>query len=292
MSTVGENLLGHLRVLSEEIGERSIYRYANLCRARDYIISRFELFDYHVERQAFVFMGEEVENIIASEAPVPGAHHILCAHYDSIYGSPGADDNASGVAVMLEVARLARQEGLALPLKFIGFTTEEPPAFYTLSRGSHVYAEEALRRGEEIRGVICLEMVGYYSQEEGSQNYPFPLNLMGYPRTGNFIGAVGNLRSRRLTRRVVAALRKNPRLPVQYAIVPGTGYFMPDTRLSDHSSFWDRGYPALMLTDTSLYRNPYYHGPRDRLATLDLASMAELVESLLIFFRDEAALYC
>jgi Zn-dependent M28 family amino/carboxypeptidase len=150
--------------------------------------------------------------------------------------------------------------------------------------GSRVYARKAKKEREKIDGMICLEMVGYSCHDPGCQDYPFPLMFLGYPKEGNFIGLVGSFKSRNFTDALFRAFRKNPELPVIKLTVPFRGWLMPSVRLSDHSSFWDQGYKAVMITDSAFYRNPHYHLPSDTMEKLDYGFMAELVESLLIFF--------
>ncbi len=284
---LSERLLGHVRYLSETLGDRSIYRPRELKAAEDYVREQFQGMGYHTERQPFIYMRQEVANVIAGNRP-RGGYYILGAHFDTVAGTPGADDNASGVAVLLETARLARALPADLPWAFIGFTTEEPPAFFTPYMGSRVYAKQAKKAGDDIFGMLCLEMVGYYRQEPESQDLPFPLRYLGYPTTGNFIGLVGNGRSRRLLRNLEAALQKGCRLPTTSLAVPWGGYILPETRLSDHASFWDQGYPAVMLTDTAFLRNPHYHGPDDTLEHLDFTAMAELTLGLHHFMATSA----
>ena len=227
-------------------------------------------------------MQEEVSNIIAGDEN-PGGYYILGAHFDTVAGTPGADDNASGVAVLLEVARLARNLTPPKPWAFIGFTCEEPPAFSTPDMGSRVYAKRARQQKAKILGMLCLEMVGYYSQAPDSQSLPLPLKLMGYPTTGNFIGLVSDRRSRPLMERLAAAIKGGGRLPAVTLAVPFGGHILPEVRLSDHANFWDEGYPAIMLTDTAFMRNPNYHGPGDVMDRLDLTAMTELTLGLVNF---------
>ncbi|MEW6387383.1 MAG: M28 family peptidase [Thermodesulfobacteriota bacterium] len=279
-------LLGHLRYLSITLGERSIYRPRNLKAAAAYVQQTFQEMGYRPRRQTFIYMREEVGNIIAGEEN-PGGYYILGAHYDTVAGTPGADDNASGVAVLLEVARLTRNSPLPKPWTFIGFTTEEPPAYFTPYMGSRVYARQAKKQRAKILGMLCLESVGYFRREPESQALPFPLRLMGYPTTGNFIGIASDWRSKPLMQRLAAALQQSGRLPVVTLAVPLGGYFLPEVRLSDHANFWDEGYPALMLTDTAFFRNPNYHTATDTLETLDLDAMTELTLGLVNFVRNE-----
>jgi len=149
--------------------------------------------------------------------------------------------------------------------------------------GSRVYADQARRRNERIDAMLCLEMVGYTCSEPGCQSYPFPLMFLGYPREGNFVGIVGNFDSRRLTRSIFNSFRKNPGLPAIKLTVPFNGWIMPAVRLSDHASFWDEGFKAVMITDSAFYRNPHYHLPSDTMGKLNYRFMAELVESLVTF---------
>ncbi|MBM4274652.1 MAG: M28 family peptidase [Deltaproteobacteria bacterium] len=281
---VKKGLLEHLTYLSVTLGERSIYRPANLQAAEAYVFDTLAQMGYAPRRQSFICQGEEVSNVVAGE-PRHTGYYLLGAHFDTVAGSPGADDNASGVAVLLEVARLVRGENPPRPWVFVGFTTEEPPAFFTPYMGSRVYARRAKKEGHRILGMICLESVGYFRQEPGSQSLPISLRLMGYPTTGNFIGIVSDWRSRPLMRGLEGALKAAARLPVQSLAIPLGGHLMPEVRLSDHANFWDEGYPAVMVTDTAFFRNPNYHTERDQLETLDLEAMVELTLGLAHFVR-------
>jgi len=218
----------------------------------------------------------------------PSKRYLLGAHYDSVPGTVGADDNASAIAVQLETARhlqaLKDTEEMDLAVRFVSFALEEPPVFGTRHMGSRVYARKAKREKEKIDGMICLEMVGYSCHDPGCQRYPFPLMFLGYPKEGNFIGIVGNSGSREFTHSLIRAFQRNSELPVVKLTVPFRGWLIPSVRLSDHASFWDRGFKAVMITDSSFYRNPHYHQSSDTMEKLDYCYMAELVESLLIFF--------
>ncbi len=274
----------HLRHLSVTLGDRSVYRPQVLKAAEDYILNSFTGMGYPVSRQTIIYQGRERANIIAG-TPDPRGYYLLGAHVDTVSGSPGADDNASAVAVMLEVARLARPLTPQRPWVFIGFTLEEPPAYFTPYMGSRVYARQARRNGHQILGMLCLEMVGYYRQEPGSQELPLSLRLLGFSTTGNFIGLVSDRRSRPLMERLEASLRRGCRLPTQSLWVPLGGSLLPETRLSDHANFWDEGYPAVMVTDTAFMRNPHYHTARDTMEKLDLNAMTELTLGLLNFLE-------
>ena len=204
-------------------------------------------------------------------------YYLVGAHYDSVPGTPGADDNASGVAVLIELGRRLAARPPPAPVRLVAFTLEEAPAFGSRLQGSRVFAGDVARRGGRVAGAIVLEMVGFTT---GRQDYQFFLRWAGYPERGDFIGVVDNRGSRAFGEAVVRGMKRNPRLPVETLFVPFDGWLLPDTRLSDHTSFWDLGWPALMITDTAFFRNPNYHGPGDRLQTLDFAFMAELVAGL------------
>ena len=277
-------MLDHVRYLSETLGDRSVYCPAALKAAEVYVSQNFTDMGYAPMRQSFIYLRQEVANIIAGRTDSSG-YYILGAHYDTVAGTPGADDNASGVAVLLETARLAGSLSPARPWAFIGFTTEEPPAFFTPYMGSRVYARRAKEQGHTIKGMLGLEMVGYYSQAPDSQPLPFPLQFMGYPTTGNFIALVADRRSRPLLAALEQALKKGCDLPTSSIAVPFGGHILPETRLSDHANFWDQGYPALMLTDTAFLRNPHYHGPDDVMAHLDFDAMVELTLGLYYFIK-------
>jgi Zn-dependent M28 family amino/carboxypeptidase len=284
---IRSNLTAHLEHLSVKLGERSIYLPKNLKAAEDYVFECFARLGYKPRRQSHTYLRREVSNIVAGE-PAAGGYYILGAHVDTVAGTPGADDNASGVAVLLETARLARSLPPPRPWTFIGFTCEEPPAFATPYMGSRVYARQARKQGDNILGMLCLEMVGYYSVEPNSQELPLSLRLLGYPTTGNFLGLVGDGRSKPLLRRLEAAIKGGCGLPTVSLAVPlGGQLLLPEVRLSDHASFWDEGYPAVMLTDTAFLRNPHYHGPGDVMANLDLEAMTDLVLGLVNFLRQE-----
>lgn len=286
----GERLRQHLRMLTVVIGERSVYRPDNLERARAYIESFYHELGLMVENQSYDYEGLTVSNVITriDSEDEPTRRYLLGAHYDSVAGTVGADDNAAAVAVQLEVARhlktLAGSRQLKTTVKIASFVLEEPPTYATRHMGSRVYASKARSEGEQLEGMICLEMVGYYCHEPGCQRYPFPLMFLDYPKAGNFIGIVGNSRSKELTRSLEGAFRNNPELPVVTLTVPLNGWIMPAIRLSDHSSFWNEGYRAVMVTDSAFYRNPHYHLASDTMDTLDIRRMAELVAGLLIFF--------
>jgi Zn-dependent M28 family amino/carboxypeptidase len=285
-----ERLQEHVQQLTVTIGERSVRLPENLEKTAAYIESFFKDLDLPVYREPYPYKDFTVSNIVANIdfSANPNKHDLLGAHYDSVWGTVGADDNASAIAVQLETARQLRakleEEKLDLRVKFVSFALEEPPVYGTRRMGSKIHAKNAKKEKEKIDGMLCLEMVGYTCHQPGCQSYPFPLMFMGYPKEGNFIGIVGNLSSKGLTSSLYKAFKKNRDLPVIKLTVPLGGWAMPSVRLSDHASFWDQGYKAVMITDTAFYRNPHYHQLSDTMDKLDFQFMAELVESLVIFF--------
>lgn len=275
-----EVLRRHVWTLRTEIGERAVLRGDGLDRAREYVGRAFEAVGLTVTRQVYDYGGRSVANLVGD---LPEAHrdnsppYIVGAHYDTVVGTPGADDNASAVAVMIELARIAAAKPPGVPVRFVAFTLEESPVFGGRHQGSRVFVRRLRDAGERIAGAIVLEMVGVTSPR---QHYPPIVRWLGYPEIGDFIGVIGNRRSRAFGKRIISGMCRNPGLPVESLFVWFNGWPLPDTRLSDHSSFWDQGIPALMITDTAYFRNPNYHGPGDRPETLDYAFMAELVRSL------------
>jgi len=269
-------LRAHVEYLAGAIGERNPLRYASLEQARLYIEGAFADLGYKIRHDAYQVDGRAYRNVIA-EAPGrdPEAELLLVgAHYDTAAGTPGADDNASGVATLLELARSLRSAGPLRTLRWVAFTLEEPPSFWTPRMGSWVHARNCRARGERIAGMISLEMVGYFRIERRSQQYPLELMRWFYPSQGNFIAVAGNFRSRKLVRSLARKLKSS--FPVESTALP----FVPGVGLSDNWSFWQEGYPAVMVTDTAFFRNPHYHMSSDLPETLDYAGMADLVSGL------------
>lgn len=272
-------LARHVAVLAGEIGERHVWRHAALEAAADHIAQTLRQLGYAVSEQAYVAEGKTVRNIEA-ELPgrrLPGEIVLIGAHYDSVPGSPGANDNASGVAALLEIARLLAGRPQARSVRFVAFTNEEPPFFYSAQMGSRVYARRARERNEDIVAMLALETLGYYDDAPGSQHYPIPLYRLRYPDSGDFVAFVGNLSSRALVRRSLASFRRDTRFPAEGVAAPG---WMGGVHWSDHAAFWHEGYPALMVTDTALFRYPHYHGASDTPDKLDYARLARVTAGL------------
>ncbi|MDN3556850.1 M28 family peptidase [Halomonas maura] len=278
----GEALRGrlrtHVRALAEEIGERHVWRPEALRAAADYIEQAFRDAGLEPRRLPVPRGGQAFHNL---EVRLPGRGStdetlVVGAHYDTVRGTSGADDNASGVAVLLELARRLQGAELEREIRLVAFVNEEAPHFGSDAMGSLSYAREARARGDTIVGMLSLEMLGHYTDAPGSQAYPPLLGLI-YPDRGNFVACVGNLRSRRLVRRVTGAFRRHAEIPSEGLAAPE---LLRDIFRSDHWAFWEMGWPAMMLTDTANFRNPHYHGPGDTWNRLDYASMARLTPAL------------
>jgi Zn-dependent M28 family amino/carboxypeptidase len=268
----------HVARLAGEIGERHVLRPEALHAAERYIAETLRGFGYDVARQAYEAQGVDCANLeITVDGDARQREIVLAgAHYDTVPGSPGADDNASGVAAILELARLLRGAKPARTIRLVAFVNEEPPFFFWGEMGSRVYARAARERGDDIRVMLSLEMLGCYLDAPSSQGYP-PLLKHFYPAQGDFIAFVSNLRSRHALRRAFEAFRASSDFPAEKlaapALVPGVGW-------SDQISFWREGYPAAMVTDTAFHRYRHYHQPTDTPEKLDYARMAQVVAGL------------
>jgi len=240
-------------------------------QAAQYIGKEFLNMGLDVKKNSFQWQGKSYWNIVGDKAgnTFPNRVLILGAHYDTVPGSPGADDNASAVSVLLEVARAIQAPPLKYTVRFVAFSLEE----YEFA-GSAQYADSLKKGEEEILGMISLEMVGFTGPK---QNYPSYINPKFYPNVGDFIAIIGNERSKQLLEKVCRTFKiRVPDLPSEFLIVPGNGEGMEEVRLSDHSRFWDHGFQALMITDTAFLRNPNYHLPSDRMETLDFEFMRKV----------------
>ncbi|MCX7892685.1 MAG: M20/M25/M40 family metallo-hydrolase [Burkholderiales bacterium] len=271
-------LAGHVAKLAGEIGERHVRRPRALAAAARYIERELAALGYAVRRQTYDAGGVPSSNL---EVEIPGAGAageivLAGAHYDTVPGSPGADDNASGVAALIELARAFTDLRPARTLRLVAFVNEEPPFFYFGEMGSKVYARAARARGDDIRVMLSLEMLGCYSDRPGSQAYP-PFLRWFYPDRGDFIGFVSNLRSRGALGALARAFRESSDFPMERLAAPA---LVPGVALSDQISFWKQGYPAVMVTDTAFYRYRHYHRATDTPEQLDYARMARVVAGL------------
>jgi len=271
-------LESHVRMLAEDIGERNIYHPDALAEASTYIENIWQEQGYRVTPQTYEVEGIPCSNLEVTHAGITHPEQILLigAHYDSVSGSPGANDNGSGVAALLEIARLLKGVETECTVRFVAFVNEESPFFFREQMGSMVYAREARKRNDDIRLMISLEMLGSYSERPRSQRYP-PLFRFFYPDRANFIAFVSNLRSRRTLHRFSAAFRRHSQFPAEHV---ATFSWIPGVAWSDHLAFWRQGYRALMVTDTAFYRYSHYHAATDLPDELDYISMAAVTQGV------------
>ncbi len=274
---LAERLKRHVDILAGLIGPRPAEKPTALAAAAAYIEQQFTGIGDTVVRQTYHAGSAEVANLVVER---PGITHpdqivVLGAHYDTVPTTPGADDNASAVAMLIETARILFSIQTQRTLRFVSFPCEEPPHFYTDTMGSEHYARSCRARNENIVGMICLEMVGYYSIEPHSQTVPDAIPRLlrwAFPRRGNFLAAVANFHSLPLLLSFRRGFKRATPFRLYSIALPER---ISEIRLSDNSSFWDQGYPALMVTDTSFLRNPHYHQPTDTPDTLDYPRMAQ-----------------
>lgn len=270
-------LVADVQALAGEIGERNTTRYVQLNAAVDFVEGSLARAGLTPRRESYDVRGRACHNM---EVEIRGARPevlVVGAHYDSVLGSPGANDNASGVAGLLALARRFADKPSGQTLRFVAFVNEEPPYFQTAEMGSFFYARGCQERGDPIAAMISLETIGYFSDAPRSQTYPAAGLGFFYPTTGNFIGFVANTRSRALLRAAVSSFRKEGKLPCEGAALPTA---IPGIGWSDHWSFWECGYPAIMVTDTAPFRYPHYHSKTDTPDKLDYDRFALVVSAM------------
>ena len=279
MTGIQNNLRRTVNFISKEVGSRGHLQIEALNKTADYIKSELSKYGYSVFEQPYEIEGHTYKNIFVEMKGIkrPEKTFIIGAHYDTVMGTPGADDNASGIAGLLELARLLSGRAFDKTIQLVAFTLEEPPFFRSRFMGSHVYAENLKQKGIDVEGVICLEMIGYFKDAPESQLFPLSFFRWIYPTKGNFIIIVSNIKSKSFLKRVKSAFKKGTDLPVEslsaFPLVPGIDF-------SDHRSFWKFNYNAVMVTDTAFYRNPQYHGIGDIPEILDYDRMAKVVLGL------------
>lgn len=273
-----DRLIRHVEMLAGVIGERNIYRRGSLDRAAGYIEEQFASNGHRPASHEYDVSGVTVRNIDCALGAAAQNTLLLGAHYDSVTACPGANDNASGVAALLELSRLLAARGRTGQIRFVAFVNEEPPFFMTDLMGSRVYARRCRARGDNIDAMFSLETIGYYSTTPGSQQYPGPaLFHRLYPETGDFIGFVSNFASRALLRRAGREFRRRASFPSEGVSAPAD---IPGIGWSDHWSFWQENYPAVMITDTAPFRYPHYHQRSDTPDKLAYDSFARVVWGL------------
>ena len=271
-------LRAHVEMLAGTIGERNLWSYGALERAAEYISTQLTTSGYTPRRQTFELAKLPLSNV---EALLEGTTHaaesiVVGAHYDTVVACPGANDNATGVSAVLELAQRFSGRRQPRTIRFVAFVNEEPPFFQTAHMGSAVYANAARSRGDRVVGMLSLETMGYYSEEKGSQRYPEAIAAL-YPDVGNFIGFVSNLASVRLLLRARRVFRRRTSFPLQSAAVPAA---IPGVGWSDHWAFWQAGYAAMMVTDTAPFRYPWYHTAEDTPDKIDYDRLAQVIDGL------------
>ncbi len=276
---IESNLRMHVDRLAGLIGPRHLGKPSTISATIGYIEGQWGSMGYEHRRECYDALGHQATNLIVEQRGNKRAEDIILlgAHYDTVHTTPGADDNASAVAVLLEASRLLKNFQGKRTIRYIAFACEEPPYFNLDSMGSQHHARQARKRGDKILGMLCLEMVGYYNSAKNSQSIP-PLipewMRWFFPDRGDFLAAVGNLSSCKLCWQFRRGFKRGARsMPLFSICLPEK---IQEIRLSDNSSFWDQGYPALMLTDTSFLRNPHYHQPTDTPDTLDYKRMTDV----------------
>ncbi len=277
---LAKSLRQSVEKLANDIGERNLHRrYKQLCDTANWLEKSLNDAGYDVERQTFKVDDRDCSNLIVERA---GQSHpdeivLIGAHYDSAFGAPGANDNGSGTAALLELAKRFSKLEPACTLRLVFFVNEEPPHFQSDTMGSLIYARRCKERKENLTAVLSLETIGgYYSDEDGSQNYPPPLGAV-LPKTGNFIGFVANVDSGPLVHHVLSSFRKHAQFPSEATSLPGT---IQGVGWSDQWSFWEFGYPGVMVTDTAPFRYPHYHRETDTPDKLDYDRLARVVAGL------------
>ncbi|MGQ0628441.1 MAG: M28 family peptidase [Phycisphaerales bacterium] len=272
-----------VETLASGIGRRSTLHPRQMAEAARHIIRELEAAGFATHEEVFVERNARTPNIIVELLGhgTPEEIIVVGAHYDSYAGTPGADDNASGVAGCLELARRFAGSPRKRTIRFAFFVNEEPPSFQTPDMGSWVYAKACRARDDNVVAMLSLETIGYYTNEVGSQRYP-PLISAAYPDRGDFIAIVGDFGARDLVRKVVGDFRSLASFPCEGAALPG---FVPGVDWSDHWAFSTEGYPAVMVTDTAPFRNPHYHQPTDVPATLDFEAMARVIDGIAAVVR-------
>jgi len=302
---LAKRLSDHVWMLAGDIGARSLTSAPeNLSKAAEYIEHVFRSHGYDPTRQEFcveTFSHHQHEitndsikfptvehatwNVIAEVASASTNSEIVIvgAHYDSVYDCSAANDNGSGVAAMLEISRMLGNATLNKTLRFVAFTNEEPPFFRTEQMGSYRYAQSCHDGNERIAAMICLETIGFYSDEPNSQKFPHPIFGVAFPKTGNFVSFVSNFQSSALLKQCVGSFRNAVKFPSEGIAVPQQ---IKGVDFSDQLNFWRLGYPAIMVTDTAFYRYPYYHEPEDTPDKLNYETLARVVSGLTAVIRD------
>ncbi|MBD2296317.1 M28 family peptidase [Anabaena sphaerica FACHB-251] len=275
-----------LQKLSVEIGIRNYSQYQKLNNAKDFLITSLHQAGYKVNQQEYKIDNKSYYNIEVEHKGLkkPDEIIIVGGHYDSAFTSPGANDNGTGAVATLELAKIFANKKTNRTIRFVEFTNEEPPFFWTENMGSLVYAKQLHQHNENVLAMLSLETIGYFSDQPGSQQYPFPLDLL-YPNQGNFISFIGNINSGDLVKKAVGSFRRHVQFPSQGTALPG---WIPGVGWSDQWSFWEQGYPGIMVTDTAPYRYQYYHTDEDTIDKIDFEKLTRVVNGLVNVISDLA----
>jgi Zn-dependent M28 family amino/carboxypeptidase len=272
--------------LAVDIGLRNAGAYQKLDAAKTFLEAALTASGYPVQQQEYKIDGKSYANLAVQRLGTEKPNEVILigGHYDSAFTSPGANDNGTGAAATLELAKLFANKSTKRTVRFVEFTNEEPPFFQTENMGSLVYAQHIDPRQEKIVAMLSLETMGYFSDVAGSQKYPFPIGLL-YPTQGNFIGLIGNLKSGDLVRRAIGSFRRHTQFPSQGVVLPS---WVPGVGWSDQWAFWQQGYPGIMVTDTAPYRYPHYHTADDTIDKINFDHLARVVSGLADVIADLA----
>lgn len=274
----GERLKSDVIMLADTIGERNTGCYDNLLLAQSFVADSFEELGYMVRIESYDVDGFQVANVEAERigSEFPDEIIVVGAHYDTVRGSVGANDNASGVSGLLELARMFKDHPPERTIRFVAFTCEEPPYFYSDMMGSRIYASGCKERQENIIGMICIDCLGWYSDEEGSQQIPYPMEASNYPDTANFVLFCSNEESLPLFNKCINEFRSTTAFPCEGIVSPESEH---PTFLSwaDNINFWREDYQAIIITDTALFRSSHYHTPSDTYEKIDYQRMSRVV---------------
>ncbi|SFP91731.1 M28 family peptidase [Hymenobacter arizonensis] len=269
----------HLQVLTTTPQPRNYQHPIVLDTVAAYVSRQLHAAGARVAQQPYTVNGQTYRNVLGSFGPEAGPRLVVGAHYDVCGDQPGADDNGTGVAALLELARLlGQQPSLPYRIDLVAYTLEEPPFFRTKNMGSYVHAASLHAAGVPVRGMVALEMLGYFDDRKGSQDYPFgPLKFI-YGSRGNYVTVAQKIGNGRFGRQFARRYKNAARLPVRRFKAPA---WLPGIDFSDHLNYWKFGYPAVLLTDTAFYRNKSYHETTDTLARLDMRRLGLAVDALL-----------
>jgi hypothetical protein len=249
----------------------------SLTRVSEYIFQQFSAYTPRVHFQEYRVDNRIFRNVVASFGPEEAPRWVMGAHYDVCGPQPGADDNASGVVGLLELARFLADIPLTKQIELVAYTLEEPPFFRTEHMGSFVHAKSLADAGVEVEGMVSLEMIGYFAQEKGTQSYPLGILKLFYGSRGNYVTVVRKFGSGKFARQFTHRMKRTQGVPVKVFQGPAA---LPGIDFSDHANYWKFGFSAVMITDTAFYRNPHYHRPTDTLDTLDLESMRLVIDQV------------